>query len=83
MLVLMTIVAVMPGAPGIQGMLDEVEQGFIEQSQPELAEQMREMRESPAAMGLFTLFVLGFSFCLTTSFTTAGGALGAKILEKE
>jgi hypothetical protein len=46
-------------------------------------QQAMDLLQTPAGLALFLFFVLLFLFMLVTSTCTAGGALGAKILEKE
>ncbi|MDX2154760.1 MAG: zinc ribbon domain-containing protein [Bryobacteraceae bacterium] len=50
---------------------------------PETVEQMGKLLENPAAVGVFMLIGIAMSFVLQTLATSAGGALGAKVLEKE
>ena len=49
----------------------------------EAKEQMLEILQSPAAMSVAILVSLAMSFVATVLFSMAGGALGAKVLEKE
>ncbi len=46
-------------------------------------QQAMDLLQTPAGLAFFLIFVLLFLFMLVTSMCTAGGALGAKILEKE
>ena len=46
-------------------------------------EEAMRMMESPAAVATTLIFVLGFYFMLFTGITMIGGALGAKVLERD
>ena len=49
----------------------------------DVKQQMREIIQSPVAMGFVMLFYLGVSFLITAGLSTLGGALAAKVLDKE
>lgn len=51
--------------------------------QDQSAQQAMEFLQSPGGQAMFLLFVLLFLFMFVTSLCTAGGALGAKILDKD
>ncbi|MBK5290527.1 MAG: hypothetical protein JJE04_02390 [Acidobacteriia bacterium] len=46
-------------------------------------EEAMKMMDSPAAVATTLIFVLGFYFMIFTGLTMIGGALGAKVLEKD
>ncbi len=49
----------------------------------DVKEQMREIIQSPAAMGFVMLVYLGVSFLITAGLSSLGGAVAAKVLEKD
>ena len=81
LLILMTIASSMPGSPGLSGTLDELEAAFEQQNEPQLVDQVQALRGDPTALAFVALIGLSVVFCLTTTFSTAGGALGAKVLD--
>jgi len=80
-LILLTIASTMPGSPGISESLDELETSFEQQGDAELVSQVQKLRADPTALALLALISLSVGFGVTTGFATAGGALGAKVLE--
>lgn len=64
-----------------------IEQSFREmlnaRSAPEVAEQFNTLLASPAGVGFLLFGMLLTSFIMLTILATVGGALGAKVLEKE
>lgn len=52
-------------------------------SSPELRGQMESILANPSGLGFLIFGTLVFSFCVLSILTAAGGALGAKVLEKE
>ena len=81
LLILLTIASTMPGNPGISASLDELEASFAQQGEADLVARVRALRADPTALALLALFTLSVGFGVTTGFATAGGALGAKVLE--
>lgn len=81
LLILLTIASSMPGSPGMSATLDELESSFAQQGETELVERVKTLRADPTALGLLALISLSIGFAVTTGFATAGGALGAKVLE--
>lgn len=81
LLILLTIASSMPGSPGMSDTLDELEAAFEQQNEHDLVAQVQKLREEPTALALVALIGLSVVFCVTTAFATAGGALGAKVLE--
>lgn len=81
LLILLTIANSMPGSPGLSGSLDELEASFEQQGESELVDQVRTLRGDPTALAFIALIGLSVVFGVTTGFATAGGALGAKVLE--
>jgi hypothetical protein len=81
LLILLTIASTMPGSPGISATLDELEKSFEQQGDAELVAWVQDLRTDPTALGLLALISLSVGFGVTTGFATAGGALGAKVLE--
>ena len=75
------IASTMPGSPGISASLDELETSFEQQGDAELVAQVQKLRADPTALALLALISLSVGFGVTTGFATAGGALGAKVLE--
>jgi hypothetical protein len=51
--------------------------------QEEVQREMLELIENPVAIGFIILATLAMTFIVTVGFSTAGGALGAKVLEDE
>ena len=51
--------------------------------QPGVKEQMREITQSAVAMGFVLLVYLGVSFLITAGLCSLGGAVAAKVLEKD
>lgn len=49
----------------------------------DVKEQMREIIQSPAAMGFVMLVYLGVSFLITAGLSSLGGAVAAKVLQKD
>lgn len=49
----------------------------------DVKQQMREIIQSPAAMGFVMLVYLGVSFLITAGLSSIGGAVAAKVLEKD
>ena len=80
-LILLTIASTMPGSPGMSATLDELETSFEQQGEAELVAQVQRLRADPTALALLALISLSVWFGVTTGFATAGGALGAKVLE--
>jgi hypothetical protein len=81
LLILMTIASTMPGTPGFSATLDELETTFQQQGDAEIAARIQKLRAEPTQLALMALIGLSIGFCVTTGFATAGGALGAKVLE--
>jgi hypothetical protein len=81
LLILLTIASTMPGSPGISATLDELEKSFEQQGDAELVAWVQDLRTDPTALGFLALISLSVGFGVTTGFATAGGALGAKVLE--
>lgn len=91
LLILMAIVSIVPGpepttesaSSGMSATFDQLEKMFQEEGRQDLVTQLREVRRNPTALALMVVMSLMFLFGLTTAFTTVGGALGAKVLEKD
>lgn len=81
LMILLTIASSMPGSPGLSGTLDELEASFEQQGESEMVEQIQAMRGNPTSLALLALIGLSILFGVTTALATAGGALGAKVLE--
>jgi hypothetical protein len=81
LLILATIAIAVPGSPGFDAQLDEVEAAYRQQGNAEVVANLQQLRKDPAALALVALMGLSIGFCLTAAFATAGGALGAKVLE--
>lgn len=63
---------------------ESVRQALEQSGQPEeLQRSVRNLINNPATLALMILFGLGLQAVVTTGFATIGGALGAKVLEKE
>ena len=52
-------------------------------AQEELKRQMLELLDNPSALAILVLIYLAMLFVLVAGLTTAGGALGAKVLEED
>ena len=52
-------------------------------AQEELKRQMLELLDNPSALAILVLIYLAMFFVLVAGLTTAGGALGAKVLEED
>ncbi len=82
MLVLFTIsvVAMASGDGGLQGSFREM---IAQRGSAEVAEQFNEWLESPSGVGTFLFLMLMTSFFMLTLLPALGGALAAKVLEKD
>lgn len=65
------------------GTQDFFRQTLAERGSSELTEQFEQILESPGGLGMMLFFGLLMMFFLLTFVTSAGGALAAKVLEKE
>lgn len=79
MLVMFTVVV----AASDVGIGQFFEQSISTSGTPETRSQFREVLSSPVGVGLVLLFAIVTSLAITALFSIAGGALGAKVLEKE
>jgi hypothetical protein len=81
LLVIFTVtVAAGAGADGVQQMFREM---ASQRGSPEVAQQFEAILSSPAGVAALVFFSLLTWFFMVTLLATAGGALGAKVLEKE
>jgi TM2 domain-containing membrane protein YozV len=63
---------------------EAMRQGLEQSGQPEEVQRtVLDLLNNPATMALLLLMVLGVQLFVTTGFAILGGALGAKVLEKE
>ena len=83
LLILMALASVASNPTGPGGALDQYAETLEADGQAEIAAQIRELGESRGALAFMVLASLIFGFAVTTAFTTAGGALGAKVLAKQ
>lgn len=82
-LVLLALLTVMPGSPEIGEGLNQYADILDDEGQPQAAAQVRELRDDRGMLAIMVLMFLGIGFAAATVFTTAGGALGAKVFERE
>jgi len=70
---------------GSDGTIAEAIAQQIEQTSvpADVKEQMRDIIQSPAAMGFVMLVYLGISFLITAGLSSLGGLVAAKVLDKE
>jgi hypothetical protein len=81
LLVIFTVtIAAGPGGDGLHEMFREM---ATQRGSPEVMQQFESVLSSPAGIAALVFFTLLTWFFLVTLLATAGGALGAKILEKE
>lgn len=81
MMVMFTIsIAGLAADGGLQQTFREM---LSQRGSPEVAEQMDQLLSSPAGLGVLLGLMVVITFFTLTLLATAGGALGAKILEKE
>ncbi len=81
MLVMFTVgIAVVAGGEGMGQLFNEA---LASRGTPEVAEQLKEVLQSPAGVAALVFGMVAASFLMAALLAMAGGALGAKILEKE
>jgi hypothetical protein len=81
LLVMFTVtIAAGTGAEGLQQIFRDM---ASQRGSPELAQQFETIISSPAGVAALIFFTLLTWFLMVTLLATAGGALGAKVLEKE
>jgi hypothetical protein len=81
LLVIFTVtIAAGGGGEGLQQLFREM---ASQRGSPEVMRQFETVLSSPAGIAALVFFTLLTWFFLVTLLATAGGALGAKILEKE
>jgi len=75
------LLSISSGSGGLQAFYHEAMNA--QGSSPELREQFDQVLQSPPAMAVALMFGLFIFFLMTTLISAVGGALGAKVLEKE
>ena len=75
----LSVIAIASG----EGLQDSFREMLNARSAPEVAEQFNALLSSPAGVAILLFGMLITSFIMLTILATVGGALGAKVLEKE
>jgi hypothetical protein len=81
MMVMFTLSVIAISSSG--GLQESFREMLNARSAPEVAEQFNSLLSSPAGIGVLLFGMLLTSFIMLTILATVGGALGAKVLEKE
>ncbi|HUS07428.1 MAG TPA: zinc ribbon domain-containing protein [Bryobacteraceae bacterium] len=79
----LVVIAVDALAPSTEPGLADNFRKAMEANSSAQAEQVRQMLQDPVGIAMMLIFGLMFVFALQTAITVAGGAIGAKVLEKE
>ena len=82
-LVLLALLTAMPGSPEIGEGIEQYAEFLETDGQAEAAAQVRLLQDDRGMLAMVLLIFLVTGFAASTVFTTAGGALGAKILERD
>jgi phosphatidylglycerophosphate synthase len=83
MLVLVAMATLSLDSDGLKLAFEESAVTLEADGQPEIAADIRELGENRSALAVIILFGLIIFFAISTGFTTVGGALGAKVLERD
>lgn len=82
-LVLLALLTAMPGSPEVGEGIEQYAEFLENDGQAEAAAQVRLLQDDRGMLAIVLLIFLVTGFAASTVFTTAGGALGAKVLERE
>ncbi len=83
MLLLITFASVLPGSPGYHKAVSDLAQQLDDAGETDAATQLRELLERPGALAALMITMLAVFSILLIVLSTAGGLLGAKLLQTD